>query len=49
MPISRVQQGAIGQFIAAILMMMGSNGKLEVAVSTSDDEWRGPGGPSGVS
>jgi hypothetical protein len=40
MPITRVQQGAIGQFIAAILMMMGSNGKLEVAVPMSDDDRR---------
>ena len=40
MAISKVQQGAIGQFIAAILMMMGSNGKLEVAVPMSDDERR---------
>ena len=40
MSITRVQQGAIGQFIAAILMMMGSSGKLEVAVPMSDDEWR---------
>jgi hypothetical protein len=40
MPITTVQQGAIGQFIAAILMMMGSNGKLEVAVPMSDDDRR---------
>jgi hypothetical protein len=40
MPITRVQQGAIGQFLAAILMMMGSGGKLEVAVPMSDDERR---------
>jgi hypothetical protein len=40
MPISRVQQGAIGQFLAAILMMMGSGGKLEVAVPMSDDDRR---------
>jgi hypothetical protein len=40
MPITRVQQGAIGQFLAAILMMMGSNGKLEVAVPMSDDDRR---------
>ena len=40
MPITRVQQGAIGQFLAAILMMMGSKGKLEVAVPMSDDDRR---------
>lgn len=40
MAISRVQQGAVGQFLAAILMMMGSNGKLEVAVPLSDDDRR---------
>jgi len=40
MPITAVQQGVIGQFIAAILMMMGSNGKLEVAVPMSDDDRR---------
>lgn len=40
MSVTRVQQGAIGQFIAAILMMMGSNGKLEVAVPMSDDDRR---------
>src|SRR5438132_10930576 len=40
MSITTVQQGAIGQFIAAILMMMGSNGKLEVAVPVSDDDRR---------
>lgn len=40
MSITRVQQGAIGQFLAAILMMMGSNGKLEVAVPMSDDDRR---------
>jgi hypothetical protein len=40
MPITSVQQGAIGQFIAAILMMLGSNGKLEVAVPMSDDDRR---------
>jgi hypothetical protein len=40
MPITRVQQGAIGQFLAAILMMMGSAGKLEVAVPMSDDDRR---------
>jgi len=40
MAITRVQQGAIGQFLAAILMMMGSAGKLEVAVPLSDDDRR---------
>jgi len=40
MAVTRVQQGAIGQFIAAILMMMGSHGKLEVAVPMSDDDRR---------
>jgi hypothetical protein len=40
MPITRVQQGVIGQFLAAILMMMGSAGKLEVAVPLSDDDRR---------
>jgi len=40
MPITRVQQGVIGQFLAAILMMMGSNGRLEVAVPMSDDDRR---------
>jgi hypothetical protein len=40
MPITRVQQGVIGQFLAAILMMMGSGGKLEVAVPMSDDDRR---------
>jgi len=40
MPITRVQQGTIGQFLAAILMMMGSAGRLEVAVPMSDDDRR---------
>lgn len=40
MSITRVQQGAIGQFLAAILMMMGSAGRLEVAVPMSDDDRR---------
>ena len=35
-----VQQGVIGQYEAAKLMMMGSNGRLEVAAPLSDDERR---------
>jgi hypothetical protein len=40
MALTKVQQGVIGQFLAAILMMMGSKGKLEVAVPMSDDDRR---------
>ena len=40
MPITRVQQGVIGQFLAAILMMIGSGGKLEVSIPMSDDDRR---------
>ena len=38
--LTKVQQGVIGQFEAAKLMMMGSDGKLEVAAPYSDDERR---------
>ena len=40
MPITSVQQGVIGQFLAAVLMMLGSDGLLEVAAPMSDDERR---------
>src|SRR3989454_8712275 len=40
MPLSAVQQGVIGQFLAAVLMMLGSDGLLEVAAPMSDDERR---------
>jgi hypothetical protein len=38
--LSSVQQGVIGQFLAAVLMMLGSNGLLEIAAPMSDDERR---------
>jgi hypothetical protein len=40
MALTKVQQGAIGQFEAAKLMMMGSNGALEVDAPYSDDDRR---------
>jgi hypothetical protein len=40
MALTRIQQGVIGQSEAAKLMMMGSGGKLEVAMPLSDDERR---------
>ena len=40
MPLTKVQKGAIGQYEAAKLMMMGSNGELEVAAPLSDDDRR---------
>ena len=40
MPITFVQQGVIGQFLAAILMMLGSDGLLEVSAPMTDDERR---------
>src|SRR5438309_2799611 len=40
MPLTSVQQGVIGQFLAAILMMLGSDGLLEIAAPMSDDERR---------
>ena len=40
MPITSVQHGVIGQFLAAVLMMLGSDGLLEVAAPMSDDERR---------
>src|SRR5438270_3208770 len=40
MPLASVQQGVIGQFLAAILMMLGSDGLLEIAAPMSDDERR---------
>lgn len=40
MPLTKIQQGAICQSEAAKLMMMGSDGKLEVASPISDDDRR---------
>jgi hypothetical protein len=40
MPLTKIQQGVIGQSEAAKLMMMGSGGRLEVAMPLSDDERR---------
>jgi hypothetical protein len=40
MGMTRVQEGVVGQFEAAKLMMMGSGGKLEVAAPYSDDDRR---------
>jgi hypothetical protein len=40
MALSSVQQGVIGQWLAAILMMLGSDGVLEVAGALTDDERR---------
>ena len=40
MPLRSVQQGVIGQFLAAVLMMLGSNGLLEIAAPMSDDDRR---------
>src|SRR5437588_8905709 len=37
MALTSVQQGVIGQFLAAILMMLGSDGLLEIAAPMSDD------------
>jgi hypothetical protein len=39
-PLTKIQQGAIGQTEAAKLMMMGSDGELEVASPVSDDDQR---------
>jgi len=40
MGLTKVQEGVVGQFEAAKLMMMGSGGKLEVAAPYSDDDRR---------
>jgi hypothetical protein len=40
MALSSVQQGVIGQWLAAILMILGSDGQLEVAGALTDDERR---------
>ena len=40
MGLTKVQEGVVGQFEAAKLMMMGSDGKLEVAAPYSDDDRR---------
>jgi hypothetical protein len=40
MGLTKVQEGVVSQFEAAKLMMMGSGGKLEVAIPLSDDERR---------
>src|SRR5437588_12992306 len=40
MALTSVQQGVIGQFLAAILMMLGSDGLLEIAAPMSDDDRR---------
>ena len=40
MPLTSVQQGVIGQFLAAVLMMLGSDGLLEIAAPMSDDDRR---------
>ena len=39
-PLTKIQQGAIGQTEAAKLFMMGSDGKLEISNPVSDDDRR---------